>query len=206
MLAIDLAAAGGKFALAADGWNDLAERFQVDALAGRWKTLEKSSKTKQVDALQSALRQLVDDAAEKERYDLAGKALAMLAKMDPDQADQYESERKSFEALAMSYGQAKAALEQLKTDPADPKANRTAGEFLSFGKRDWSAGLLLLARSDDATLKRLARAELADRAIPRRRSTWRTPGGILPQNRPIRASPIPPKAGPDSGTWRLCPN
>ena len=167
MLAIDLAAAAGNFALTADGWNDLAERFQVNALVGRWKTLEKSSKTKQVEALQTGLRQLFDDATDKDRYDLAGKALTLLAKSDPDNADQYESERKSFDALVASYGQAKAALEQLKTDPADPKANRTAGEFLSFGKRDWSAGLLLLSRSDDPVLKRLAARELAQPVKPK---------------------------------------
>lgn len=90
----------------------------------------------------------------------------MLAASDPSEADQCDTELKALDTLATLYGPAKMALEKLKINSADPQANQTAGEFLSFGKRDWSAGLLLLSRSDDATLKRLADAELAKPGNP----------------------------------------
>ncbi|HEX4143568.1 MAG TPA: hypothetical protein VHY91_08550 [Pirellulales bacterium] len=159
---IDLATAGGDFRLAAEGWNDLAEDYQVDALAGQWKVLEKSFKTKQLEALKTALGRLVEEAIDQDRYDLAREALkALLALSKADEAAQYETDLKDLDALVARYGEAKSALKTLQTDAGNPRANQVAGEFLSFFRLDWSQGLPLLSRSGDATLKGLANDELA---------------------------------------------
>jgi hypothetical protein len=169
MAAIDLAAAAGDFRLAVDGWSDLGEHFQVDALAGEWKMFEKSSKTKQVEALQAALQQFVEDSIDQDRYDLARGALeALLAQSKGEEAQQFETDLKNLDAMAARSAAAKSALKTLAANASDPQANLAAGEFLSFFKLDWSRGLLLLSRSGDATLKGLGRDELAQPDDPKK--------------------------------------
>jgi hypothetical protein len=169
MAAIDLAAAAGNFQLAVDGWNGSGEHFQVDALAGQWRLLEKSSKTKQVESLQSALQQFVADAIDQDRFDLARGALrALVTQSKAGETEPYDTDLKNLDVLVARYGEAKTALKTLETNARDPQANEKAGEFLSFFKLDWSRGLLLLSRSDNAALKELARDELAQPDDPKK--------------------------------------
>jgi hypothetical protein len=62
--------------------------------------------------------------------------------------------------------QADAAFQTLRRDPNDPKANLTAGRFLCFTSGDWAAGLPLLTKGSDATLKALAQGELSKPSEP----------------------------------------
>ncbi len=54
-----------------------------------------------------------------------------------------------------------AAIEQLKSDPADRKANLVAGRSLCFDYSRWSEGAPLLARAGDPKLGAIASAEIA---------------------------------------------
>ncbi len=53
------------------------------------------------------------------------------------------------------------SLAALKTSPADPAANLTAGSYYCFVKDRWDAGLPLLAKGSDALLAKAATDELA---------------------------------------------
>jgi len=60
------------------------------------------------------------------------------------------------------YGKAKAAILKLEKDPDDEAANVDAGKYLCFFKGDWTRGLLMLSRSSNAALKKLANDDLND--------------------------------------------
>lgn len=55
----------------------------------------------------------------------------------------------------------KKALDKLKTTPADPDANTTAGKYVAFVLGDYETGMKYLANSSDATLRTLAEHENA---------------------------------------------
>ncbi len=57
------------------------------------------------------------------------------------------------------YQAAEKARKKLDLDPDDKRANHDIGRFLCFVKQDYSRGLKFLIRSNDPTLKQLAKAE-----------------------------------------------
>jgi WD40 repeat protein len=63
--------------------------------------------------------------------------------------------------LQKEFAKVKDFAEKLREQPQDPKANLVMGRFQAFTKGDWEKGLPLLARGSDATLRALAKKELA---------------------------------------------
>lgn len=63
--------------------------------------------------------------------------------------------------IESAYVKVLPSLAQLKKNPADAKASLAVGKFKCFEASDWSAGLPLLARCSDPTLRALAIKELA---------------------------------------------
>ncbi len=156
--AISLAAAGGDFELVAEAWNELAARFEVDVLAGRWGILKGALKTKNVDQLKAGLLEFAQDASDEDRYDLGRGALEALVELS-DEDEVKDIPLAALENAASKFEDASAALNVLKSNPADPKSNLVAGEYYCFVKRNWAKGLVLLSRSDDGVLKGLATSE-----------------------------------------------
>jgi hypothetical protein len=156
--AISLAAAGGDFDLVAEAWNELGTRFNVDVLAGRWGTLKGALKTKNVDDLKAGLLEFAQDASEEDRYDLGRDALEALVELS-DEDELKNIPLANLESAAAKFEEASAALDVLKSNPADPHSNLVAGEYFCFFKQNWAKGLVLLSRSDDDVLKGLAQSE-----------------------------------------------
>ena len=158
--AIGLATAGSDFLLALAAWRELGEVFDVNAPAGQWEMLSKALKTKNREPLKAALEQFASDAADAERFDLARQAIEALVPLsEPAEAKRLAARLNDLDAAAARYDQVKAALAALAANPADPAANLTAGQYLALVKLDWAMGLPLLSRSDDASLKALAKRE-----------------------------------------------
>jgi hypothetical protein len=69
---------------------------------------------------------------------------------------------KEIEEVRAAAERVPAALEKLKTSPADPDANSTVGQYTALLRGDWDHGLPFLAKGGDAKLAALARTALAD--------------------------------------------
>ncbi len=67
---------------------------------------------------------------------------------------------RAIDILRAARGRIEPALQKLKTSPDDPAANLAVGEYYCFRADRWERGLPRLARGSDATLKKLATAEL----------------------------------------------
>ena len=72
-----------------------------------------------------------------------------------------QTRQKEFATIGKELDKGKEALDALKANPKDPAANANAGRFLCFVRGDWSGGLPLLARGNDAGLRTLATKDLA---------------------------------------------
>lgn len=111
-----------------------------------------------LDAAQSAVEvDRYDDAVILQREAAttarAGRDLK-LAKSATDQLNVSVQLKSSFEAV-------KAGLETLNSDPNDATANQVVGEFYGLMKGQWSQGLPLLAKGNDAKLKSAAASDLS---------------------------------------------
>ena len=136
--------------------------------AAQWEMLSKSLKTKSREQLKEALQQFSNDAQDADRFDLARAALEALTPLvEPAEAKRVAARLKELDAAAASYDQVKQALATLATNPADPAANRIAGQYVALVKLDWAKGLPLLSRSDDPVLKALAKREFTQPDAPR---------------------------------------
>ncbi|MBT6495084.1 MAG: hypothetical protein HOL01_11090, partial [Planctomycetaceae bacterium] len=69
--------------------------------------------------------------------------------------------RRNIIALKQRDDDAAAASQTLADNPDDPKANLEWGSYLCFIKQDWTAGLPLLAKSDNAGLTAVVELEIA---------------------------------------------
>jgi WD40 repeat protein len=71
------------------------------------------------------------------------------------------------ERLKKDHAAVKDALDTLKDNPRDPKANLLVGRYLALTKGQWERGLPHLAQGDDGALKTLAALELATPKSPK---------------------------------------
>jgi hypothetical protein len=71
------------------------------------------------------------------------------------------AQKKTIDEIVSAHAAAKQALDRLVADPDDPEANLLVGRFLCLVKNDWDAGLLHLAKSNDANWTAVAEREAA---------------------------------------------
>ncbi len=148
--------------------DELAKRYDVDALALRTSALRDMGKGPTEIKLHTSLTQsallLVNDSIEQERFDAAMTAvdlantLAIRTKnLDlRKQVTARKAEVVEFQKLSDAYVKAKAVL--TKT-PQNPAANDAAGRYLIAVKSDWDQGLKHLILSSDSTLQRAAKRD-----------------------------------------------
>ena len=164
-----LAEQQGAVAVAVEAIGELDGRFEVDGLAlmiAAVQTGTKAARTGPVrlEAVRAALpvAQLAMDAG---RYDVAIDMLneavntAMRAR-DKKVTGQARELRLRAVALQKRWPEVRAAMEKLEQDPDDAAAAGLAGRFLVAAKGQWEEGLPLLAKSNDAELRRAARDDL----------------------------------------------
>jgi len=149
---------------------ETAASFDIDELVTRGKTLAAAgSAARDPNALKAvidAFLTLADDAVAIDNYDVAERGAraaeryARKARNAAFVADA-RAKLKDITTLRAAHEKVAKAREVLATNPENPAANQTVGEFLCFTKGDWDAGLPHLARGSDETLKALAARELA---------------------------------------------
>jgi len=85
---------------------------------------------------------------------------------DRDLVKQARAALQEAQQREKAFAAVRAAKERLATQPDDPEANLAFGKFLCFAKGDWHRGLARLARSQDATLGKLAARDVAETNQP----------------------------------------
>ncbi|HEX5106723.1 MAG TPA: DUF1559 domain-containing protein [Pirellulaceae bacterium] len=161
----DVAAAGGDADSAHQAAEYLTERFQIDGLAMRLKLLEDLSKsprkTETVETLRKIARELLLDAFDADRFDVAIPAYDRLVEFTRLKGERGELSRltqskQPLEAARQAYVAACAAVETLKANPDDGAASETLGKYLCFVKNRWDAGLPYLVRAAEVQLRVVA--------------------------------------------------
>jgi len=172
-LAAEHTAASGKVSAGLRLLDNLGESYAVDVLSLKADLLAstaellKSGKRKLAEGenLPEAFFSLIDEAMAADHFVVAKRLADLgisgarkarnleLARQFTDRAREIEKLRKDYEPVA-------AALELLETNPLDPAANSTVGQWQCFHKGDWERGLPMLALGDDAQLAELAKREL----------------------------------------------
>ena len=171
--ATELAAEAGRCDRMLEVIDQQARRFDVDPLKAKTDALARAvdaPKDAQPEVVRSCLA-LLDEALAAEDMETAGR-LADAALASARKARNAEvlktavARRKEVEALAGAYEAARAARKTLAQRPDDPAANATWGKYLAAMQHDWAAGLVHLAKTDDAALARAAADDLAAPSDP----------------------------------------
>lgn len=166
----DVAAGAGDLAVALDACNRLKQEFQFDEFAMFVQVLEQASpqltETSGCDLLYDESMRLADLALEHDDFSGAKQALKLsqnaarrMQKQDDLAAvnkreDEINSAKAAFQKIAPHL------LTLLRT-PEQPTANAAVGRYTSLVKRDWTKGLAMLAKGDDAPLRQLAEDDLS---------------------------------------------
>lgn len=167
----EIAAAGGEFELALQGIDALDGDYEINALEIKQKLLEKfviAGKPKQLAAAIPAVEEIVDQAIAADQFETslalattAGRVVAKSQIPSHKEIDERLSRRRrDIHLLQPIFASVKKAQESLDKNPADAEANLLCGRWRCFYKRDWDAGLPLLAKGNDEKLKSLAVEEL----------------------------------------------
>jgi hypothetical protein len=167
----DYAAAAGNVSETMAAIDKLAEHFLIDAPSEKFAALSVMAKSlRSPEAMQAALDAALaatDDAITGDNYDIAAKlvriALGLAAKLhNPQLVAQLKPRPAEIEQLKKEFAKAAEALDKLKSNPDDPEANFLVGNFQGPLKGDFDKALPYLAKGSDATLKDLAKAEMAN--------------------------------------------
>ncbi len=162
----DLASEAGDVDTAMAAVDALAESFAVDVVDLKLTALNRAGKTASApigSAIVAAANAVIDAIVATDQFTSIGKVAALselpAVRASAAQALSLRSRIAEARTIATQFDKAKAALDKLKSDPADPEANLAAGRYLCFLKGDWTTGLPLLAKSSDASLKAQAQAD-----------------------------------------------
>ncbi len=148
----------------------LAKGYDVDAVGVRTAFLGEAAKAAKAPAVHKDLAEahltLVAHAMEKEDFTLAersAKEAAAFARKAKELAlvGQADAGLKAIATAKARAEAAKVARQTLLKDPADPAANLIVGRFECFIAGRWDVGLPHLAQAEDATLKDVAKKDLA---------------------------------------------
>lgn len=167
--AASLAAKGGDTITAFQALDRLTSAFDVPAIPRKLAALEALSASspppahKQIAELALAL---VDQAMASDDYKMAKDLVSIGAASSRKSKDAASGKiagirAAEIEKLIKQYATIKEALATIEKTPDDAKANQAAGTYFCFTKGNWGRGLPMLAKGDDAALKRLAEKDLA---------------------------------------------
>ena len=155
--------------LATDIVGTMASEFQVDKLGEIAESLEalvKNTRWKSGNAgLVSVATQLIEEAIQAERYDLADQCAAIglevARKTNNTKLEAMFSTRKEqIKQLHAEYDAVAIAKATLKEQPEDSQSNLVLGRYLCFTRDDWELGLKCLALSRDPALRTVAELEI----------------------------------------------
>jgi hypothetical protein len=164
------AAAIGELPLAFEAVELLARGFEVDRVALRLGAVTRASKLPAPPAVKVKVFgdsvAVLEEAMQADRYaeveDLVGPMLTVVQRAgDRDLSVKLLDLRKRAAALDAEFRRYKTAQMALTTNPDDPTANQTAGQFHAYVKRDWEAALPHLAKGSDVALRDAAEQDVA---------------------------------------------
>jgi hypothetical protein len=166
-----MAVAGHDFSLALEIADQVFQQFEVDRFAERLDVLEEAataagSLTGPQKSLAELAATMAAEALEIERFDLAEEASKIayesaLKSKDADQRRETKALRDEIVAEKKLWDGMQAALETLKTNPADAASELIVGKYYALARDDWAKALPHLAASSDPALAAAAKLELA---------------------------------------------
>jgi hypothetical protein len=163
-------AQGGELTLCLDAIDEWSRRFQIDAVDTKVKAIATAAKLAKTpeEGLPIAVAHLkvADAAALADRFDIAEKetqaaqATARKAANVP-LLNRATARSKDLADQKAVYDKLKKSRDSLEANPEDAEASLAVGKYQCFVKGHWEAGLPLLAKGSEATLKELAKKDLA---------------------------------------------
>ncbi len=165
----DIASTSGDVATALQAIEHLEEKFEIDGLAMRLKSLEELGKFAQKPEVAKALPDMAKDVLflciDRDDYDAAEKVAEHLLALARSARDGGEVQRASqtltaLDAARTLYNQVPIALKRLENDPQDGPANETVGKYLCLVKGRWMTGLPYLLKGDDLKLRVIASIDM----------------------------------------------
>jgi hypothetical protein len=178
---IKVSADAGELARALETVDELEKTFDTQGLDTRLEairhfadaTVSRAAKEQQLASVVPVFNQ----AIVAEKYDDVDEIVQKLFKARLNLPVIGEQRKRAIKLREMLVTDVQPAKKTLESNPDDPEANRIVGGYLCFGIHDWGKGLKMLAKGDDAKLKRVAQLELAPPARPEDElliaETWR---------------------------------
>lgn len=171
-IAMDVASKCGDTDTAFAALHLLNGEFEVDDLVLRANVL--SNVVAQINTreahrtLAPLLEESIDLALVSERFDVARKlhALALDSGKSARSSEVMEKARlqgSKIDAWESAFNNFAVASNVLSTRPSDPEASQIAGIYQCFFQRDWKKGIHLLGVASDAELRKLSKADAADK-------------------------------------------
>ncbi len=174
-LARDLSLEAGEPRRFREVTEEMARRYDLDLVAEQRRAVIEAADERFPAAVRSALAhlaiELALEAVQSDSFEDAerlAKAARQYANMplgikgrDPNAIRQANELLERMAWYAQQREMALEAEKKLAQDPADAKAAHTLGMHLALIKEQWERGLPLLVKSDDATIRDLAKAEQA---------------------------------------------
>ncbi|MCH7725679.1 MAG: PD40 domain-containing protein [Planctomycetes bacterium] len=160
---------GGDWRLALTAVDQLRKSFDVHALELKSQVLATIAGGRLTSGerteMAEALMELIDEAVRSEEIKIAGNLSDQLGKIitslrDVEVRKQAADKRKEINGLRKRWSVITKAIDILKSDPDDAVANLVYGKYQCLTRGDWQKGLPLLAKSDDAPLKKAAEQDL----------------------------------------------
>ena len=181
---------------------EIAADYQVDGLALEYGILQGALERRGSDRkfLGEEALILVDRAVEEDRFGIAME-MAALAQAAGISGRGYEALVQQVRSRRGAFEQVEKALIDLAENPEDPRLNLIVGEYRCFVQGRWDEGLLLLAKGRDASLRRIAAADLLQPGQPEGRYRVGRNWWGLAESRPDHALVIRSRA---IYWYRLC--
>jgi len=173
--AAQLAAEAGDYLVCREAVLKLESHFSGDPWPLRIETLSELSRSVRTAedraAVVTGALQLVEVALRADNYEAAEKlasiAVAAAAKgSDLSLRKLAIEQREAVRVAIKAWEEVQPVVEKLASNPSDPEANLIVGRYRAFVRRDWAAGLPLLAKGSEARLKTIALADLANPTSP----------------------------------------
>jgi len=168
-VAREMAVANGLVDEAVEADQALAERFDVDGLAMRAKTLDELRKRTRDSAsatkLMSTAMLLIREALEEDQHSSAVQASEVYMATHRlagkgGRGSSVELLREAIEATQKAYADVPQAMQALQRNPSDAVSNTMVGKYYCLVKQRWDEFLPMLAKGDELKLRVIATIDL----------------------------------------------
>lgn len=165
----DLGTEVGSFDVVLNAVEAIAEQYEIDSQKMLLESLTKAKRvTKPLGISKQDLSRvmvLIEEAVDSDDFEFATAmapiAVAIAKGLGADTLKSVNTRITENETIQKAQGSVRLAREKLKNDPDDGDACLTDGRYRCFLRGDWDAGLPLLSKCSNSTLKALAASDIA---------------------------------------------